>query len=147
MSIDLKIRISDQKRRYLWRYCRFSHRPIYLNQIKYFAGCECSRAHHAVPLISDHRDFARKARSSAAYSTGDFLYLLSGRRDVPNSGPGLRPENSGPGADCLETGSLMKTGQVSCIGGSIQRGNRARSLLQRHEVAVHRLRPVRASVR
>ena len=47
------------------------------------------------------------------------LGLVSGRK------------NSGPGADCLETGNLMRTSQASRIGGSIPRGNRARSLLQR----------------
>ena len=51
---------------------------------------------------------------SLAGETGRNLGLVSGRK------------NSGPGATCLETGNLMRPGQVSRIGGSIQRGNRAR---------------------
>ena len=35
---------------------------------------DCVR-HQAIPRISDHRDMARKARVSAAYSTCDFRYL------------------------------------------------------------------------
>ena len=62
------------------------------------------------------------------------LALVSGRK------------NSGPGAGCLKIGNLMGPGQVFGIGGSIQRGNRARPRLQCHGVAAHRLRPVRAWV-
>ena len=46
----------------------------------------------------------------------------------------------------LEAGHLMGPGQVSRIGGSIQRGSRARPRLQCPAVAVHRPRPVRAWV-
>ncbi len=45
-----------------------------------------------------------------ADDTGRNLGLVSARK------------NSGPGADCLEIGDLMGPGQVSRIGGSIQRG-------------------------
>jgi hypothetical protein len=34
----------------------------------------------------------RKARASAGYSTRDLRYPVSGRRDMPNSGPGLWPK-------------------------------------------------------
>ena len=72
---------------------------------------------------------------SPAGEAGRNLGLVSGQK------------NSGPGATCLETGNLMGPGQVSRIGGTIQRGNRARPLLKCREVASHRLRPVRAWVR
>ena len=69
---------------------------------------------------------------SPAGEAGRNLGLVSGQK------------NSGPGATCLETGNLMGPGQVSRIGGTIQRGNRARPLLQCPD---HRPRPVRAWVR
>lgn len=72
---------------------------------------------------------------SLAGAAGRNLDLVSDRK------------NSGPGADCLDAANLMRPGQVFRIGGSIQRGNRARPQLQCREVAVHRLRPVRAWVR
>ena len=51
-----------------------------------------SRAHHAVPPISDPGDFARKVRVSTAYSRVDLRLSVSGRRNMPNSGPGLWPK-------------------------------------------------------
>jgi len=72
---------------------------------------------------------------SLAGETGRNLGLVSGWK------------NSGPGAACLKLDIIGGIVQVSRIGGSIQRGNRARSPLQCHEVTDHRLRPVRASVR
>jgi hypothetical protein len=72
---------------------------------------------------------------SLAGGTGRNFGLVSGRK------------NSGPGGDSLKTRNLMGPGQVSGIGGSIQRGNRERSRLQCREGAVHQLRPGRAWAR
>jgi hypothetical protein len=54
---------------------------------------DCVR-HHAVLRISDPRDLARKARVGAAYSTRGFSCPVSGRRNMPNLGPGLWPKKT-----------------------------------------------------
>jgi hypothetical protein len=77
------------------RSCDFVKFPVFFPVSREFGSgdgfdLDCVR-HHAVPSISDPRDFARKARLSAAHSTRHFRYPVSGRRDMSNSGPGLWP--------------------------------------------------------